>query len=93
MVDNQEQAERFNGNVSDMSFEDALKELENIVSQLESGNVDLSSSIQFYERGEQLRLHCEGLLKNAELRVEKLILNKDNQAVDIETVQEDDEPF
>ena len=45
--------------ISAMSFEAALAELEDIVEKLESGKVDLESSISIYERGEALKKHCE----------------------------------
>ena len=51
--------------VSDMSFEEAMAELERVVGQLESGNVDLEKSIALYERGSALRAHCEKRLKAA----------------------------
>ena len=61
--------------VKDMTFERALKELEAIVERLEKGAVELEESITIYERGEALKEHCDGLLKQAEARVEKLTFN------------------
>lgn len=58
--------------VDQLSFEDALEELEKIVNQLESGEVALEKSIGIYERGEKLRARCDELLKQAEARVEKV---------------------
>ena len=58
--------------IKEMSFERALKELENIVGRLERGDVELEESITIYERGEVLRDHCDRLLKQAEAKVEKL---------------------
>lgn len=58
--------------VSGLSFEDALKELESIVSKLERGDVALEESITTYERGEALKRRCEALLAHAEERVEKI---------------------
>ena len=60
--------------VDKMSFEEALAELETIVRQLEAGDVELEKSIAIYERGEALKSHCEGLLKQAEARIEKITL-------------------
>ena len=60
-----------------LSFEDALKELETIVDRLEKGDVELEASIAIYERGEALRAHCDKLLRSAEARVEKITLNQD----------------
>lgn len=60
--------------VATMSFEDAMKELEGVVSRLESGNASLEDSIRLYERGAELRAHCEARLRAAEERVEKITL-------------------
>jgi exodeoxyribonuclease VII small subunit len=57
-----------------MSFEAALRELEGIVGKLESGQAPLAESIAIYERGEALKAHCEALLKQAEMRIEKITL-------------------
>lgn len=62
-----------------LSFEQALAELERIVQQLESGEVELERSIEIYERGAALRAHCESKLKNAELKVEKIVRGEDGQ--------------
>ena len=70
--------------VKSMSFELALKELETIVDRLEKGDVELEASIVIYERGEALRAHCDGLLRQAEARVEKISLNQNGQAVGAE---------
>ncbi len=56
-----------------MSFEAALRELEDIVSRLEQGEVDLEDSISLYERGQALKAHCETKLKAAESRLEKVV--------------------
>ena len=61
--------------VGDLSFEDALQELEAIVRQLESGDVPLERSIALYERGAALKTHCEATLKSAQLKVEKIVLD------------------
>lgn len=63
-----------------MSFEEAMEELESVVSQLENGQVPLDKSIGLYERGEALRKHCDGRLKDAELRVQKIIQGADGEA-------------
>ena len=63
-----------NDDVKAMSFEAALAELEGIVARLEGGKAPLAESIAIYERGEALKSHCEGLLKAAEARIEKITL-------------------
>ena len=61
--------------IAALPFEKALAMLEEIVSRLESGKVDLEDSIRIYERGEALRKHCEAKLKEAEARIEKITLS------------------
>lgn len=61
--------------VEEMSFEEAMAELERIVQQLEQGQVPLEQSIRIYERGERLRARCEKLLAEAEARIEKITLD------------------
>lgn len=63
--------------VSNLTFEKALAELEAIVGKLERGDVPLEESIAMYSRGEVLRKHCETLLKQAEMRIEKIALGAD----------------
>ena len=70
--------------IKDMTFERALKELETIVGRLERGDVELEESIAIYERGEQLKEHCDRLLKQAEARVEKLTLGPSGAPVGTE---------
>jgi exodeoxyribonuclease VII small subunit len=62
--------------VSDLSFEAALKELESIVSRLERGDVALEESLAIYERGDALKSHCDKLLRSAEAKVEKIRLGE-----------------
>ena len=62
--------------IAGMSFEQALAELETIVQKLERGQLDLDAAIQAYERGTELRQHCAGKLREAELRVEKLSFDR-----------------
>lgn len=73
-------ANKSHEDIKTMSFETALKELEEIVSQLESGDVELDKSITIYERGAALKAHCEARLKDAELKVNKIVLGPDGKA-------------
>jgi exodeoxyribonuclease VII small subunit len=59
--------------VTEMSFEDALAELESIVSKLEGGRGNLADAIADYERGTALRQHCEARLAEAEARVQAIV--------------------
>lgn len=72
------------GDVSGLSFEAALGELEKIVDELERGQVPLEKSIEIYERGQALRAQCEALLKRAEMRVEKIRLAGDGTPAGVE---------
>ena len=65
---------------ADLSFEDALARLEGIVQRLESGQAPLEESISLYEQGAALKAHCEARLKDAQLRVEKIVVGPDGQA-------------
>lgn len=60
--------------IAELSFEQAMQELEKVVSVLEQGQASLEESITLYERGARLRAHCESRLKDAEERVEKITL-------------------
>lgn len=73
-----------NKDIKAMSFEQALEALENIVNDLERGDVPLEQSIRIYERGEALKAHCDKLLKAAEDKVEKIRLSREGQAVGVE---------
>ena len=66
-----------NPDIATLPFEAALAELEQIVDQLEKGAVALDESIRLYERGEALKKRCDELLKNAEMRIEKITLSPD----------------
>jgi exodeoxyribonuclease VII small subunit len=65
--------------IATLPFETAIAELEAIVDRLEKGSVALEESIQIYERGERLKAHCEKLLKNAEMRIEKIALSAEGK--------------
>jgi len=66
--------------VSGLTFEKALAELEGIVQRLEQGKVDLEESIAIYERGEALKRHCQALLERADARIEKITVGPNGQA-------------
>jgi exodeoxyribonuclease VII small subunit len=63
-----------------LAFEKALAELEQIVSRLERGDVPLEESIAIFERGEQLKKHCDALLKKAEARIDKITITASGEA-------------
>lgn len=74
--------------IATLSFEQALQELERIVSDLERGDVPLDRSIEIYERGEALKKHCEKLLKAAEDRIEKIRLDRNGHPTGVEPLDE-----
>jgi exodeoxyribonuclease VII small subunit len=63
--------------IAALSFEDALRALEDVVRALESGDVPLDDSITLYERGEALRRHCQARLGAAQARIEKIVAGPD----------------
>ena len=67
--------------VEEMSFEQAMAELERVVGQLERGDVALEESITLYERGAKLKARCEAKLKEAEEKVAKITLDSDGTPV------------
>ena len=66
--------------IESLSFEDALRALETIVRQLESGDVPLEDSITLYEKGEKLRQHCQKRLDAAQARIERIVQGPDGAA-------------
>jgi exodeoxyribonuclease VII small subunit len=71
-------------NLSEMSFEQALKALEDVVRRLETGEVPLEESIDLYERGETLRKHCQARLDAAQARIDKIVAGPDGKAAGTE---------
>lgn len=66
--------------VEDLNFEEAMKALEVVVSQLERGDVPLEDSIRLYERGAALKARCEAQLKDAEEKVAQITLDAEGNA-------------
>jgi len=65
--------------IAKLSFEDALAELEKIVRALEDGRGKLEDSIKAYERGALLKRHCEAKLREAQAKVEKIVIGPDGK--------------
>ncbi len=72
--------------IAELTFETAMSELETIVSKLERGDVTLDESIKLYERGEGLKLHCDTLLRSAEMKIEKIVLDAQGQMQGVQLV-------
>ncbi len=67
--------------IAELSFEDALKELEAIVARLESGEAPLQQAIDLYERGDALRRQCAARLDAAQARIEAIRTDAGGKAV------------
>ena len=63
--------------IAKLGFEDALKQLEDIVRDLEGGKQKLEDAIKSYERGAALKLHCEKKLAEAQMKIDKIMLGAD----------------
>ena len=64
---------------TELSFEDALKRLEEIVRTLERGEAPLDQSIELYQEGDKLKRHCEARLKAAQARIEQIAFGSDGK--------------
>jgi exodeoxyribonuclease VII small subunit len=64
--------EEIKGDVSKLTFEQAIKELTGIVGKIEQGDIALQDSLQQYEKGMALIKHCRKILQEAEKRIEKI---------------------
>jgi exodeoxyribonuclease VII small subunit len=69
-----------NPEIGEMSFEQALKALEDVVRRLESGEAPLDESITLYERGDALRARCQARLDAAQARIEAIVADRDGKA-------------
>jgi len=70
--------------IEKMSFESALAELEEIVRKIDTGQEDLANAVESFERGVLLKKHCESMLKNAKLKIEKITNATDTEVQTIE---------
>ena len=68
---------KHNNEISKLGFEEAVKQLGSIVSQIEQGQIPLQSSLEQYEKGMALIKHCRGILGKAEERIEKIAQKED----------------
>jgi exodeoxyribonuclease VII small subunit len=75
--------------IAALPFEKALQELEQIVGQLERGDVPLEKSIEIYERGNRLKAHCEQLLRKAEMKVEVITQGANGKAASVKPLDVD----
>ena len=68
--------ENKNTDIEKMSFEKAMEELETIVADLENGSIELEESIEKYQRGIQLKKHCDLKLKEANMKIDQIEIDK-----------------
>ena len=66
-------------NIKDLSFEEALLQLENLVRELESGRIKLDDAVSAYERAVNLKKLCETKLKAAQLKIEKIEISPEGE--------------
>ena len=65
--------------LSKLKFEDAIGQLEQIVDEIEAGDVSLETSLAQYEKGMALIKHCRGILQKAEKKIEKIAEEKEGK--------------
>jgi exodeoxyribonuclease VII small subunit len=74
MADSKDAGGKIPAEIAALSFEEALAELQELVKRLERGDAKLEDAIKSYERGALLKRHCEARLKDAQMKVEKIVL-------------------
>ena len=67
--------------INKLSFEKAMEELSEIVENLESGNIDLEKSIEYYTRGSHLKSHCQKKLDEAVLKLDEIKVSPDGKSL------------
>jgi len=77
MADKQNAGATIPAEIAALSFEEALAELQELVKRLERGDNKLDDAIRSYERGALLKRHCEAKLREAQMKVEKIVLGAD----------------
>ncbi|MBQ3034783.1 MAG: exodeoxyribonuclease VII small subunit [Alphaproteobacteria bacterium] len=75
-------------NLKNLSFEEALQELETVVRQLETGKVKLDDAVQAYEKGVMLKNLCEEKLKNAKSKIDILVIDNNSTPTQMEDFDE-----
>jgi exodeoxyribonuclease VII small subunit len=76
-------------NKTNLSFEQAIDQLNQIVSRIEQGQVPLQESLEQYEKGMKLIQHCRGILQDAEKRIEQI--SAKNESASAESEEPDEE--
>ena len=73
--------------IADLTFDDALAELQRTIAELETGGQPLERTLALHERGAALLEHCETLLRSAELRMRQLVAKPTGSGGGLETVE------
>lgn len=73
----------------DVDFEAALAELEELVDEMEAGDMTLEASLKAFERGVKLTRQCQAALRNAELKVKQLTKDNELEALDPDQLDDD----
>jgi len=69
-------------NINNLSFEEALEELESITESFEDGNSTLENAVNLYNRGVLLKKHCEKKLKEAKKKIDEVRVNKIDSTIE-----------
>ena len=75
--------------IESLTFEESLKRLESIVEELDNGELELEKAIIAYENGVLLKNLCEKRLKDAQARIEKIEINKNNDKIQIKNINKE----
>ena len=75
--------------INNLTFEEAMEELETVVRQLETGKIKLDEAVAVYERGIKLKNFCEEKLKSAKSKIDKLVIGKDGTIIGKEDYDND----
>lgn len=79
-------------NAEEMSFQDMLNQLEQIVNELESGELSLEQSLAKFEEGVRLARKLESILSRTEMRIQQILRSEDTQEIDAEEIHELEDP-
>ena len=77
MAEKENAGAKLPADIAALSFEESLAQLQELVKQLERGDNKLDDAIRSYERGAMLKRHCEAKLREAQMKVEKIVLGAD----------------
>lgn len=88
-MSNADNTEKSQNETTQLSFEAALNELEDIVVKLDSGDISLDNAINAYTRGMELKTHCQARLEEARLKVEQIKIPRDGGPVSTKPFEQD----